>query len=58
MLQRKNMQINDNVLLACHETNVNKVVSCLATCVYPDKTSYPIDETMVRYSLNEYLFKI
>lgn len=24
-----------------------KVVSCLSTCIFPDKTSYPIDETMV-----------
>ncbi|XP_059614610.1 probable GDP-L-fucose synthase [Phlebotomus argentipes] len=44
---RKNMQINDNVLLLCHEFNVKKVVSCLSTCIFPDKTSYPIDETMV-----------
>lgn len=41
------MQINDNVLLVCHENNVNKVVSCLSTCIFPDKTAYPIDETMV-----------
>jgi GDP-L-fucose synthase len=26
---------------------VQKLVSCLSTCVFPDKTSYPIDETMV-----------
>ena len=26
---------------------VKKVVSCLSTCIFPDKTSYPIDETMV-----------
>lgn len=44
---RKNMTMNDNVLLVCHETNVKKVVSCLSTCIFPDRTSYPIDETMV-----------
>ncbi|XP_058814874.1 probable GDP-L-fucose synthase [Topomyia yanbarensis] len=44
---RKNMQINDNVLLLSHEFNVQKVVSCLSTCIFPDKTSYPIDETMI-----------
>uniref|UniRef100_A0A1B0EY27 NAD-dependent epimerase/dehydratase domain-containing protein n=1 Tax=Phlebotomus papatasi TaxID=29031 RepID=A0A1B0EY27_PHLPP len=44
---RKNMQINDNVLALCHEFNVKKVVSCLSTCIFPDKTTYPIDETMV-----------
>jgi GDP-L-fucose synthase len=26
---------------------VKKVVSCLSTCIFPDKTTYPIDETMV-----------
>lgn len=41
------MLINDNVLLVAHETNVDKVVSCLSTCIFPDKTTYPIDETMV-----------
>uniref|UniRef100_A0A915PMJ7 GDP-L-fucose synthase n=1 Tax=Setaria digitata TaxID=48799 RepID=A0A915PMJ7_9BILA len=44
---RKNMQINDNVLMACNEFNVIKCISCLSTCVFPDKTTYPIDETMV-----------
>lgn len=41
------MLINDNVLLVAHENNVDKVVSCLSTCIFPDKTTYPIDETMV-----------
>lgn len=44
---RVNMQINDNVLHAAHEYGVEKCVSCLSTCIFPDKTSYPIDETMV-----------
>ncbi|KAF6266749.1 GDP-L-fucose synthetase [Scenedesmus sp. NREL 46B-D3] len=26
---------------------VEKLVSCLSTCVFPDKTTYPIDETMI-----------
>lgn len=26
---------------------VAKLVSCLSTCIFPDKTTYPIDETMV-----------
>ena len=26
---------------------MKKLVSCLSTCIFPDKTSYPIDETMV-----------
>ncbi|KAG7268733.1 hypothetical protein CRUP_034567 [Coryphaenoides rupestris] len=44
---RNNMYINDNVLQASHEVDVLKVVSCLSTCIFPDKTSYPIDETMI-----------
>lgn len=24
-----------------------KVISCLSTCVFPDKVTYPIDEDMV-----------
>ncbi|KAL1433665.1 hypothetical protein MTO96_012487 [Rhipicephalus appendiculatus] len=43
---RKNILINDNVLHTSFETGVQKVVSCLSTCIFPDKTTYPIDETM------------
>ena len=45
--QRVNSKINDNVLSLSHKYKVKKVVSCLSTCVFPDKTVYPIDETMV-----------
>ena len=44
------MQINDNVLSVSFQTGVKKVISCLSTCIFPDKTSYPIDETMVNRS--------
>lgn len=44
---RNNVQINDNVLHSCFEYKVKKCVSCLSTCIFPDKTTYPIDETMV-----------
>lgn len=44
---RENMLMNDNILFLAKEYKVNKVVSCLSTCVFPDKTTYPIDETMV-----------
>merc|ERR1712183_983526 len=44
---RSNMKMNDNILEASHKNDVNKLVSCLSTCIFPDKTSYPIDETMV-----------
>lgn len=44
---RENVLINDNVMECCREFNVTKLVSCLSTCIFPDKTTYPIDETMV-----------
>jgi len=50
VVQRINMAINDNVLSVAQEMGVKKVVSCLSTCIFPDKTTYPIDETMVRKS--------
>ena len=43
----KNTLININVLKVCHELNINNVISCLSTCIFPDKTTYPIDETML-----------
>ena len=51
--QRLNVQINDNVLHSCYELGVTKVVSCLSTCIFPDKTTYPIDETMVSLATGE-----
>ena len=44
---RENILINDNVMESCREFNVKKLVSCLSTCIFPDKTTYPIDETMI-----------
>eukprot|EP00775_Hariotina_reticulata_P013757 gene13757-13876_t len=44
---RNNITMQDNIFQACKEFNVQKLVSCLSTCVFPDKTTYPIDETMV-----------
>ncbi|XP_063700340.1 probable GDP-L-fucose synthase [Culicoides brevitarsis] len=44
---RDNMAMNDNVLSVSHEFHVEKVISCLSTCIFPDKTTYPIDETMI-----------
>lgn len=45
---RYNVQMNENVMQYCHEYKVKKLVSCLSTCIFPDKTTYPIDETMVQ----------
>lgn len=44
---RYNTLMNDNIFEACKEYKVDKLVSCLSTCIFPDKTTYPIDETMV-----------
>lgn len=45
---RKNMLINDNVLQMSYKYNVQKVVSCLSSCIFPDKVdSYPITENML-----------
>mmetsp|Transcript_34996 Transcript_34996/g.100792 ORF Transcript_34996/g.100792 Transcript_34996/m.100792 type:complete len:328 (-) Transcript_34996:54-1037(-) len=44
---RENILINDNVMECCRIYKVKKLVSFLSTCIFPDKTSYPIDETML-----------
>lgn len=44
---RENALMNDNVMECCRIHGVKKLVSCLSTCIFPDKTTYPIDETMV-----------
>jgi len=41
------VNMNNNVMECCHEFGVEKLVSCLSTCIFPDKTTYPIDETMI-----------
>ena len=46
-MYEKNILINHNVLKVCHECKVNKLISCLSTCIFPDKTKYPINETML-----------
>ncbi|KAL1230631.1 GDP-L-fucose synthase [Trichinella spiralis] len=44
---RENMMINDNVLRCAHEHNIKRVISCLSTCIFPDNTTYPLDENMI-----------
>lgn len=47
-MYQANMAINRNVLEACHEVNVTKLVSILSTCIFPDKIeSYPFDESII-----------
>ena len=42
-----NLLINLNVLKASHMVKVKKLVACLSTCIFPDKTTYPINEEML-----------
>ena len=44
---RKNTLMNDNILECSRKHGVKKLISCLSTCIFPDKTTYPIDETMI-----------
>ncbi|KAH9578807.1 NAD-dependent epimerase/dehydratase [Trypanosoma melophagium] len=43
-----NVAINNNVFECCRIYGVSKLVSCLSTCIFPDKTTYPINETMLQ----------
>lgn len=36
---RDNLLINDNVIELSHQYKVEKLVSCLSTCVFPDQVS-------------------
>ncbi|KAG6332374.1 hypothetical protein ID866_6715 [Astraeus odoratus] len=44
---RDNMLINDNVLNTARIMKTQKVISCLSTCVFPDKIDYPLTEEKV-----------
>jgi len=48
---RDNLVINDNLLHTAHLQKTKKVVSCLSTCVFPDKVTYPLDETKIHLGL-------
>ena len=39
-----NVQINMNVIQLSHEFKVKKLICCLSTCIFPDKTTYPMTE--------------
>jgi GDP-L-fucose synthase len=43
-----NIAMNENILKLSHQHAVKKLVSCLSTCIFPDKTTFPIDETMIQ----------
>ncbi|KAI0791452.1 hypothetical protein BC629DRAFT_1509653 [Irpex lacteus] len=48
---RDNTLINDNVLHTAYLTQTKKVISCLSTCVFPDKVTYPLDENKIHLGL-------
>ena len=39
-----NILMNMNLLKAAHRLNIQRIVSILSTCIFPDKVSYPIVE--------------
>ncbi len=43
----ENVLMNMNVLKAAHQLNVQRLLSILSTCIFPDKVTYPIDESML-----------
>ena len=43
----ENIRMNTNVIQACQELKIPKLVSFLSTCVFPDKVEYPLDETKI-----------
>lgn len=42
-----NISMNLNIMKCSHEFKVEKLVSCLSTCIFPEGTTFPIDETML-----------
>lgn len=44
---QENLQMNLNVFKACHELDVKKLITIGSTCIFPDKTSYPLKEVML-----------
>jgi len=44
---RENTIMNDVVMELCKEFKVTKLVSCLSTCIFPDKVEYPLTEDKV-----------
>jgi GDP-L-fucose synthase len=42
-----NLLINTHVLKSCYLVGTEKVICCLSTCIFPDKSEHPINETML-----------
>lgn len=46
-----NIRMNTNILDSASELGIKKCVSFLSTCIYPDQTSYPLDESNIHLGL-------
>ena len=44
---RDNLEMNNNVYEECRKWKVSKLVSCLSTCIFPEKAEFPVDETNI-----------
>ncbi|CDW91597.1 gdp-l-fucose synthetase [Stylonychia lemnae] len=40
----ENIQMQMNIIKACHEFGIKRLICTLSTCIYPDKIEYPIAE--------------
>lgn len=49
-----NMLINMNILKTAHHLNIQRVVSILSTCIFPDIVSYPIVEETLHNGVPHY----
>ena len=47
----ENMKINQNILHYGYKYGVIKIISCLSTCIFPNKVTYPINESMLHNGL-------
>lgn len=43
----QNLLMNFNIVKCAHDYKVEKLIACLSTCIFPDKTTYPINEEML-----------
>lgn len=44
---RDNLEMNNNVYEECRKWKVQKLVSCLSTCIFPEHAEFPVDETNI-----------
>jgi len=42
-----NIMMNTNVIESCRNNNVEKLLSFLSTCIFPDKVDYPLNEKKI-----------